>query len=780
MELALASLVGAGLTLVFEGFEESVPQGAVENGLRLVQFIAKHRPDVVVSLTEGVVKDIWKEWRQAKLPAEVAIAHVEALPAIMDRCRSSDGMMLGAVAAIQVARRIGSAARPVSHSARVATAIIGRALETGQLSSRGLNESIAFFFLDRLLARLMPDQQLFLDLRPLFLEYLDSGAWRTPLPATETPEAAPVVTEDCAHAEAAPPPADTPAETVAQADCEAAPLLDAGPHDHTLDGQIEGGVDGEALDEAGIETSPGDDHRHPEQTAAASTNAETAAETEDDTSIETSAETHDDDQPTAEAATEQPAPNLIDHSANHCAETTEISPDIARIAEMARAPASVLAHLAHLARSRLGSLNEATLEDLAVGLQDILARLSGPSDPDPIAADLKRQASAAVAACDLAGADRLLGQSEDIHLKAAPLDMSAAHAHLVEAASTRACRAQLEELAAEFRRAARHYAAAARCLGDSDRRTRRNLLMRQAGALVAQGEMAGDTAALAEAAQVYADAGRLLSEQDAPLDWAISHLELGRILMELGEREARPERYLAAALHFKPACDVFSRFKQADNWARAQLGIADALRAQGEVQGDVVTLSEASFAYRAALGIATRDRMPLEWGLATFRLSATLLRIDHETGELAHHEEAAMGLRAVLSTEAGISDVVRCSAQAKLAQALLALGRARGEIGLQDEALDVLRATRDAADRNLKGSVRAHHDDSVGSLLHEIGEARRNAALLSEASEMKLAALDHFEAHGPDEHVERIRGELSKMEQSVATFTRAAEETVAA
>jgi len=63
--------------------------------------------------------------------------------------------------------------------------------------------------------------------------------------------------------------------------------------------------------------------------------------------------------------------------------------------------------------------------------------------------------------------------------------------------------------------------------------------------------------------------------------------------------------------------------------------------------------------------------------------------------------------------------------QAKLAQALLALGRARGEIGLQDEALDVLRRLREetAAHPDAHMQISPEQGQFMGLLARLIGFA---------------------------------------------------------
>lgn len=648
MEVALARLVGAGLTLVFEGFEEPAPAGAVENGFLLIQHIARERPDAIELLTHGVIKDIWREWRQARLPQDVAVAHVEAMPTLMEQCRANEGMMLGAVAAIQVAKRTGATARIASHTSRVATSIIGQAIESGFLTARSLNESIAFFFLDRLLTRLMPDQQLFLDLRPQFRSYVERAPWLY-------------------------------ANTDAALEAPAA-----------------------------------------------------AAE------------------PTIPAQSELPAL------------------DIARAAADHNAPEPALSALANATALALGACSPARLDEIGRGLRQLLDALEKTTDAKDSAADLKRQAAGKLAAGETGEADQLMADAEDVHLKAAPQDLASAQSHLVAAAAIRALRADLALLAADFRRAARHHASAARCLPEADRKGRRDCLMQQASVLSQQGDLGNDTAALSEAAQIYAEAGRLLSEQDAPSDWASAHLDLGNVLMVLGEREGRPERFLAAALHFKPAADVFSKLKQTDNWARAQLGIADALRSQGEVQGDIVTLSEAAFAYRAALGVASRDRMPAEWRKASYRLAVTLMRLDHESGDTTHHDEAVMSLRAVIAAGAVEDgpDPVRANAMALLAEGLLALSKARVEPWLADEAVTLIREGHLAVVRAPAGQ-RASLDDRLGTLLCILGESQGSAELIAEATDMKLSALDQFTATGDLDSAERVRGELRAIEEAL-------------
>lgn len=689
MEVALAGLVGAGLTLVFESVEGAVPDGAVENGLQLIRFIAAERSEAGAALTQSVVVDIWQGWKEARLPHDVALHHIRALPALMDRFRSSDDNMLVGIANARSTSLGDAVAAPVRQAEQVATAIIGRARQSGFLLEHGLDDVVTLFFLDRLLVRLLSDETLLDELRPLLRDYLEAGLWH---------------------------------------------------------------VGGTVLEGAELDVGVGEDIHDAEVTAE---EVEPDASRAEARTIAPALE----NQP--RAATPPPLPASI-----------RAPIDIDSIAHATEVPPAALRHLADCAAARLGPLGQAWLEHMARQLKDILRQLASPAPSDPDAIALKRQAGRFLAVGDTAAADAHLGRAEDIYLRAATLDLAAAHGCLAEAAEARALRARIEELGGHFRRAARHYASAARCLPDSSRRERRELLMRQAGALAAYGKSSNEAAPLSEAAQVYAEAGRLLSVHEAPRDWAMAHLDLGRSLMELGNREGRPERFMAAGRHFKSAANVFLQLDHSESWSHSQLGLADALKAHGEVQGDIAALSEAAFAYRAVLDVVKQSDRPDDWAGASFRLAASLVRLDQETGKITHHNEAIGALRAVVSAPVTATSAPLLSgATVMLVQALLTLAKARGEAWFEEEAINVLRAGQAEVMPRLNPPMRAGLADQLGTILYAIASRRGHPGLVSEAAEMKLAALDHYESNAHDAQASRLRGELDEMENAVIQLT---------
>ncbi len=507
MEVALVRFIGAGLALVFEGLEEKVPAGAVAGGDRFLALAASQEAPIVLAAVERVTSEIWREWRIAKLPRPIAKDHLEALPRLLDRYRVPRSQMIGAVSVAQAARRTGSQAP--GHAARVASTIVGELKVAEVFKSGKLNESIAYFFIDRLLSHLLKEPQLLIQLRDVFREYVAAGGWQA-----------------------------------------------AAAGEDAMTGSGAEAVDVSPTDGVNSDDEPGDDEAGAGVSMEADSEADRSRESEDAIAASKAAEA------------------------------------VTRLAADYRIPEAALAALVGRAAAKGADALFARLEEMAVGVRNLLALMAEPAhDPhDSETRSAGEEARAKLAAGDPGEADRLLANVESRLKRGAQADFGDAGALLSAAAGVAAQRGLLAELSFDWLQAAEQYGAAARYLPAADRKGRWRYLKSQAMAMERHGGEEDDTSSLVRAASIHSDAARLLSEQDAPAEWAQTYLHLGQLLLLLGEREARPERFMAATLHFNPALDVFTELGDQDNWGRAQWGLGDALRAQGEVQGDVEIL----------------------------------------------------------------------------------------------------------------------------------------------------------------------------------------------
>lgn len=317
-----------------------------------------------------------------------------------------------------------------------------------------------------------------------------------------------------------------------------------------------------------------------------------------------------------------------------------------------------------------------------------------------------------------------------------------------------AARANLANLDADWREASRLFEHAAQTWPREDRLSRWKLKLRQARQLVTLGMLPqAPGTVLCEAAQSFAKAGGVISERDCPLPWAEANLELGTLLLMLGDRDSKPERYLAAALHFKPALEVFTREKAFDGWARSQIGLAHALRGQGAFQGDVVTLNEAAFAYRASLGILTEAATPELWHEARYCLAETLLRIGEETGEIDPVQAAIDMLLPIRDDKsAALPDRTRTLAQTALGRAMLFLSEQDQDEGVDDfvltEAMTLLERALATDAAELTALERARGECALGRVhwLLRCGHDRpTHIAKAIAATKRACAIYDHLD-----------------------------------
>lgn len=648
IQVALVDFVGAGLVFWSFGVDGDVPGRAYTGGLDLIRRLAAAgaSPDIE-KLVDQTVRDLWKEWRQSKRSRAMFDDHIAALTLIMDAHRlNPTHIMSGIVEAGQI-RRSGGSVETVAH--RLASDIILKARSAGALTDAGLDETLSFFLLVRLIASLLSQFDTLQVLRPTLCAVLGR-----PLPAETLSlvrAAIPVAPATVVVAKRVPAP-----NVVAIADQFGIPVA-------TLDAAV-----------------------------------------------------------AAECSTY--GREIVSHG---------------DIEEKAIACTRLQAHLAEM-------LADAS----AAGRDDLVQRLER-AQRELLTGDL-RAVELSLAQCDAAGAvEQPVAMDPGVTLASPAIGLPVA-------------RARLAEFAGDWPQAARHYAAAYAYIAPSDLLLRRQTLLWQAEALVAQGTRAGDDRALMTAAQTYAEVCALVSEEAAPLAWAHAHVDLGNLLLVLGNREHRPERFLAAALHFKPAVDVFSRLHAMEDWGHAQFGLAQSLKATGEFQGDVIALGDAAFAYRAALGVLTKDRTAEDWAAAQFGLGETLVRLAEETGEGDQLKEAVLAIKAALAlSPAGSRGVEAARGQAALGRAYVALAGQRDDQALLQEAISLLESALASGGRALTASEIAALHHVRGSALWALGESRASVRLLDDAVRAKLAALEFHDSAGDVLASSRLREDLDDL-----------------
>ena len=111
---------------------------------------------------------------------------------------------------------------------------------------------------------------------------------------------------------------------------------------------------------------------------------------------------------------------------------------------------------------------------------------------------------------------------------------------------------------------------------------------------------------------------------DEPERRATLQVSLGNALYTLGERESGTAHLKQAVEAYRAALEVRTRERVPLRWATTQNNLGNALQALGERESGTARLKQAVEAFRAALKEFTRERVPLDWAMMQNNLGVAL------------------------------------------------------------------------------------------------------------------------------------------------------------
>lgn len=168
---------------------------------------------------------------------------------------------------------------------------------------------------------------------------------------------------------------------------------------------------------------------------------------------------------------------------------------------------------------------------------------------------------------------------------------------------------------------------------------------------------------------------------------------LGNALVVLGGRDRGSERLEEAVAAYRAALELLTRERLPRQWASTLNNMGVALRALGERESGPERHEQAVEAYRAALEVRTRESMPREWAATQINLGAALWMLGKREGDTGRLEQAVDAFRAALEVRTrGRAPIDWASAQNNLGNVLLALGRREMETALLEESVKAYRA----------------------------------------------------------------------------------------
>ena len=290
-------------------------------------------------------------------------------------------------------------------------------------------------------------------------------------------------------------------------------------------------------------------------------------------------------------------------------------------------------------------------------------------------------------------------------------------------------------------------------------------------ALWALGKREEDMARLEEAIAAYRAALEEQTRARVPLEWAVTQSNLGNALQILGKWEGDTERLEEAIAAYRAALEEQTRDRVPLDWAMTQNNLGNALSTLGELEGDTAWLEEAIAVYHAALEEQTRDRVPLDWAMTQYNLGfaldilAKLQPYPDRTVSWRDAMEAWRNAQSVYSREA--TPAIWASLQNSISYALVLIGETTGEEGAFVEAVAGLRAAA-AVQAELAIPELSYTQDSLCRALLDLGRVRSDRALLTEARDLCLAALDGEATLGGVWPVDGTRENLEAIDRALA------------
>ncbi len=167
-------------------------------------------------------------------------------------------------------------------------------------------------------------------------------------------------------------------------------------------------------------------------------------------------------------------------------------------------------------------------------------------------------------------------------------------------------------------------------------------LQKHLGAVLqAIAERTGDKTVLGEAADTYRAVLKRLNRDDQPFEWAAVQNRLGEALYRLDFESGDIEMLKHALGAFQASLQVYSRAKTPMRWAEAMDNLAQVTQVLGEQLKNSEALEKAAQACRAALEVRTKVKSPLLWAATQNNLGSALFLLGKMTGDIAHLHRSA-------------------------------------------------------------------------------------------------------------------------------------------
>ena len=368
------------------------------------------------------------------------------------------------------------------------------------------------------------------------------------------------------------------------------------------------------------------------------------------------------------------------------------------------------------------------IERFEAGYRALEQQLAAIAVTDNRVTSLKSAAEAALAEGDL-------DKARAAYREAAEAARDKAAEPVRTAAELKSAEAGAHLLALDWEAADAAWTEAAAMLAPFDREAADRLTEHAGQRLEKYGALYGRAGALSGAIGRLSALAASAEARGAEREAAVFRNNLGNALTTQGERTGGPEglRLLDEAVTaYRDALAVYTRAKMPADWAMTQNNLGTVLHAQGQRTGDpegLRLLDEAVTAYRDALTVYTRPNLPVDWAMTQHNLGNTLHMQCKRTGDpeglrllaeaiTAYRDALTVRTRADMPTQWAMT-------QNNLGTALTTQGeRTGGPEGLRllEEAVAAFRDALIVRTRAAMPAAWATTQNNLGNALTTLGE----------------------------------------------------------
>ena len=247
-------------------------------------------------------------------------------------------------------------------------------------------------------------------------------------------------------------------------------------------------------------------------------------------------------------------------------------------------------------------------------------------------------------------------------------------------------------------------------------------------------------ASLTRALDAFTEASEAISLEDAPFDWANLKVNLGGVLLKIGDRKGTLQPYQGATEQFTDALKVLTKERSPKRWAMVQNNLGVALSFVGQANANPKTIAKGISALENSLTVYDQSQEPILWRKARIGLGRALTFL----GEI---EDGSRTLRRAVAV---LREVMRAIPRLEalrewqytvndLGVGLLKLGEKEDDIGFLNEARSVLEGLLAEAD-DIDPTLWVNAANNLGCVFRAVGELENDLKPLNQAVDCFMKA----------------------------------------